>query len=77
MQWKAHMSRVTGLGGVFFRSNDPTKLGDWYRTRLGLEPENGPVFFRWRHRDSDAPGTTVWALFDKDTDYFGRARAHS
>jgi catechol 2,3-dioxygenase-like lactoylglutathione lyase family enzyme len=69
------MGKVTGLGGIFFKANDPTQLGEWYRAHLGLEPENGPVFFRWRHRDSNAPGTTVWALFEKITDYFGPGSA--
>jgi predicted enzyme related to lactoylglutathione lyase len=64
------MGKVTGLGGVFFKANDTAKLSTWYQDHLGLAPENGPVFFRWRHRDSDAPGTTVWALFERDTKYF-------
>ena len=29
--------RVTGLGGVFFRSNDPKKLMGWYRKHLGIK----------------------------------------
>jgi len=69
------MGKITGLGGIFFKANNPTQLGDWYRAHLGFEPENGPVFFRWRHCDSDAPGTTVWALFDRNTDYFNPSAA--
>ena len=65
------MGRVTGLGGVFFKSADPTSLSAWYQAHLGMTPEGGPVFFRWRHRENDAPGTTVWALFERDTKYFG------
>ncbi len=65
------MAKVTGLGGVFFKAKDPKELGEWYQAHLGLEPEQGPVFFRWRERTTDAPGTTVWALFKKESDYFG------
>ena len=30
------MEKVTGIGGVFFRSNDPTALANWYRDMLGV-----------------------------------------
>jgi len=30
----------------------------------------GGVFFRWRDKESGAPGTTVSAIFRKDTRYF-------
>ena len=58
------MERVLGLGGYFLRAADPTALGAWYRECLGLEAdENGA----WQQE----PGTTVFATFDPDTDYFG------
>ena len=69
------MGRVTGLGGVFFKAIDPGKLSSWYQAHLGFEPENGPVFFRWRQKDADAPGTTVWALFERDSKYFDPSTA--
>ena len=33
------MQRVLGVGGIFFKSKDPTKLKAWYREHLGV-----PVF---------------------------------
>lgn len=71
------MERVTGLGGVFFRSRDPDALRDWYTEHLGLPktPLEGDttVVFRWRdHEAPDSPGSTVWAPFADDTEYFGR-----
>jgi predicted enzyme related to lactoylglutathione lyase len=71
------MERVTGIGGVFFRSTDPSSLVAWYRDHLGVSPdfESGAVF-RWREADDpDRPGTTTWALFPADTTYFGSAGA--
>ena len=51
------MARVTGIGGVFFRSEDPQALHEWYVEHLGLSPENpGFVVMSW----SDAGGTTIW-----------------
>jgi catechol 2,3-dioxygenase-like lactoylglutathione lyase family enzyme len=69
------MGRVTGLGGVFFKSDDPERLYSWYETHLGLKRDEGGVFFRWRHKDDQTLGTTVWAIFKKDTKYFDPSRA--
>jgi predicted enzyme related to lactoylglutathione lyase len=67
------MARVKGIGGVFFRSGDPSSLRDWYSKHLGISPEaEGHVLFPWRQADDPArEGMTVWALFPKDTQYFG------
>ena len=69
------MGRVTGLGGVFFKASDPHRLYDWYETHLGMKAENGGVFFRWRDKHADSPGTTVWALFEKSSKYFEPGKA--
>jgi catechol 2,3-dioxygenase-like lactoylglutathione lyase family enzyme len=69
------MGRVTGLGGVFFKSDDPEGLYAWYETHLGLKRKESGVFFRWRDIDDQTPGTTVWAIFKKDTKYFDPSRA--
>lgn len=31
------MKRVTGIGAIFFKSHDPKRLGEWYRTHLGVD----------------------------------------
>jgi predicted enzyme related to lactoylglutathione lyase len=69
------MGRVTGLGGVFFQADDPTRPSSWYETHLGLKGEDGSVFFRWRERDADAAGMTVWSVFPRDSTYFDPSRA--
>lgn len=65
------MERVTGIGGIFFKSPDPRALGEWYAKHLGFEVhEWGGSSFRWGG-DSDAPsGTTIWSPFKADTKYF-------
>ena len=71
------MARVTGLGGIFFKAQDPSALRAWYREHLGLAAdEHGSVTFAWR--DGERPertGQTVWALFPADTRYFEPSRA--
>lgn len=55
---------VTGIGGFFFRSADPKGLLAWYREHFGLM------------RDGYSPpwqqeaGSTIFAPFAMDTDYF-------
>ena len=58
------MNRVTGIGGIFFKSKDPDKLYKWYEDHLGIQrqPYVGHIF-EWKEADSGAEGQTVWALF--------------
>jgi len=30
------MKRVTGIGGIFFKSDNPDKLREWYRQHHGI-----------------------------------------
>ena len=41
---------VTGIGGVFFKSDDPERLREWYRRHLGIVGVSGGVNFVWRDR---------------------------
>ena len=67
------MAKVTGIGGVFFRSIDPDGLKDRYQNNLGIAPrEEGAVIFEWRDaNEPDRLGHTVWNPFSSDTTYFG------
>jgi len=61
---------VHGVGGIFFRSNDPAALRDWYKKWLGIESHGeGGAFFT--PDGMPAGGGTVWAPFPRDTKYFG------
>ena len=58
------MERVVGIGGYFLRAADPAALSAWYRESLGLDiDENGA----WQQEQ----GSTVFATFEVDTEYFG------
>lgn len=66
------MAKITGVGGVFFKASDPAALQRWYVDHLGLEPDqDGYVVLSWGHESDVAAGTTVWAPFAADSDYFG------
>lgn len=57
------MQKVTGIGGVFFKSKDPDTLMKWYEEHLGIPFQNGYIEFT-------APGTTVFAIKKEDTTEF-------
>lgn len=54
------MERVTGIGGVFFRAQDPAALGRWYAEHLGVDEP--PATYEAACWSQDA-GPTVWAAF--------------
>lgn len=65
------MRRVTGIGGVFFKCNDPEKLKQWYNTHLGLDAGQYGASFQWRQdADPTKRGSTEWNPFPKKTKYF-------
>lgn len=63
--------KITGIGGIFFKSDDPEKSKDWYRKNLGLESDQYGHAFQWRKKESpDDFGYTQWSVFKSSTDYF-------
>ncbi len=62
------MARVTGIGGIFFRSHDPAAMAAWYDEYLGINPTPTSVEDQVWMQDG---GATVFAPFPKETDYFG------
>lgn len=70
------MRRVTGIGGIFFKSKDPESLSEWYGKHLGLTVEEwGGVVFQWAQDNPANTGTTIWSPFKEDTAYFAPSSA--
>jgi predicted enzyme related to lactoylglutathione lyase len=63
------VERVLGIGGVFFRANDPAALAAWYLEHLGIDPVPEDAD---GHPWVQQAGPTVFAPFPAATDYFGR-----
>jgi predicted enzyme related to lactoylglutathione lyase len=63
------MANVLGLGGVFFKTADPEKLGQWYKEWLGLPVEH-PYGACLKHDRLPTTGYSVWSPFKQDTTYF-------
>ena|SRR6185436_4629638 len=71
------MAKVTGIGGVFFKStSDHKKLAEWYSRNLGMQLESwGGAILRWTDDQAGDRGVTVWHVAEKDTDWFSPSRA--
>ncbi len=68
------MKKVTGIGGIFFKSKDPKALNEWYKTHLGFDTSEYGTSFEWLEADPSTGGTkkglTQWNLFKESTKYF-------
>ncbi len=63
--------RVTGIGGIFFKSKDPNKMNQWYNENLGLVTNEYGSTFEFRLADKpDEKGYLQWSPFSENTDYF-------
>ncbi len=66
------MARVTGIGGVFLRSQDPSALARWYAKHLGVTlSDHGGATFAWSDQVPEGTGATAWSPFPMNTTYFG------
>ena len=63
--------KVTGIGGIFFRSKNPEKTKDWYETNLGLATNDWGSAFEFRNANRpDEINYLSWSPFEEKTDYF-------
>ncbi len=58
---------VVGIGGVFFRADDPHALQEWYRQHLG-------VVLDYKAPWVQQSGPTLFMAFPRDTDHFPAAK---
>ena len=66
------MKKVTGVGGIFFKSKDPKKITEWYQKHLGLDANPYGATFEWYEgADSKTKAQTQWTPFAENSTYFG------
>ncbi|HEX4536073.1 MAG TPA: hypothetical protein VH140_03910 [Candidatus Acidoferrum sp.] len=54
------MARITGIGGVFLRSQDPKALAKWYSAHLGITLNDfGGAAFLWSEEGPAGTGMTT------------------
>lgn len=66
------MAKVTGIGGVFFKSvGKGSDLAAWYEKNLGLSLESwGGSILKWPDDKAEDGGLTVWTTADSDSKWF-------
>jgi predicted enzyme related to lactoylglutathione lyase len=69
------IGKVTGIGGVFFKSENPAELKKWYTNNLHFPIDEYGHPFAWRQlEDPKKIGYTQWSVFEKDTEYLKPAK---
>ena len=62
--------KVTGIGGIFFFSDNPEKTKNWYAENLGLAVNEWGSSFETRNANRpDEINYTQWSPFKKGSDY--------
>lgn len=68
---KDTIPKVTGIGGIFFRTEDPGRIKDWYGKNLGLAIDDYGSVFEFRKADRpDEVNYLRWGPIEEGTDYF-------
>lgn len=62
-------NRVTGIGGIFFKSKDPEAARNWYNKHLGFDTNQWGSTFWWKDKDGN-DSSTQWSPFKDDSTYF-------
>lgn len=62
--------RVTGIGGIFFKSQNPNEIKEWYSKHLGLQTDRYGTLFEFREADSEKKAYLQWSPFNATTNYF-------
>lgn len=65
------MPRVTGIGGIFFFSDNPEKTKDWYAENLGIKTNQWGASFEFRNANKpEEINYLQWSAFNKKSTYF-------
>ena len=67
--------KVTGIGGIFFFSENPQKTKEWYAENLGLEVDQWGSSFEFRnaHRPEEI-NYLQWSPFKQGSEYFAPSK---
>jgi len=67
--------KVTGVGGIFFFSENPEQARNWYAQNLGLDVNDYGCTFESRNAERpDEINYLQWSPFEKGSKYFAPSR---
>jgi len=69
---EATLAKITGIGGVFFKSNsNSAALAAWYQKHLGMPlAEFGGAILKWPDDTAEDQGISVWHVAEGDSQWF-------
>ena len=65
--------RVTGIGGLFFKTKNPKETKEWYQKHLGLPVDEYGCTFQWKDKEGK-DCSTQWSPFTQETKYFNPSK---
>ncbi len=73
---KDTIPKITGIGGIFFYSDNPKKTNEWYTKNLGIEINDwGSSSFESRDINKpDQVNSLQWKLFKNGDNYFSPSK---
>lgn len=67
--------KVTGIGGIFFFSDNPKETKEWYSKNLGIETNDWGSTFESRDiNNPDKVNSLQWSPFKKGDEYFSPSK---
>lgn len=67
--------KVTGIGGIFFSSEDPKKTKEWYAENLGMEVDQWGALFEFRNAHRPEENNYLqWSPSRLGSDLFGPSK---
>jgi predicted enzyme related to lactoylglutathione lyase len=67
--------KATGVGGIFFFSENPKEIRAWYKKNLGIDANDYGASFESRSLDKpDEINTLQWSPFKKGSEYFAPSK---
>jgi len=69
------MDRVQGIGGIFFKSQNPEALRQWYSQHLSIKIEEWGGSVMFTEAGQKNPGYQIWSIFPAETEYFAPGKA--
>lgn len=70
-----NIPKVTGIGGIFFFSDDPGKTREWYAANLGLDVNDWGATFESRNiHNAEEVNQLQWSPFKNGSNYFAPSK---
>jgi predicted enzyme related to lactoylglutathione lyase len=70
------MARITGIGGIFFRSDNPQQAKEWYAQYLGFPVDQYGVMFERKSAENDQTTYLQWSVMSSKDKYIPQGQSY-